>query len=199
MTTAGEAEDRRARRRRSAARPTREQRMTNGCKEAEGMTTNGRQEAEGLTSAGAERGFTLLELTIALVLLALLSAVLFGSVKLAGRSTDSGEAKAEGAATMRLAEEFLRTNLEAQHPLRMRKIVDWPLLFTGADDEMRYTADLPPRVAGGGIWFYRLVVSRTGVIRPRTAGGRCPRHGTPPPALREAPHTASATAGPASA
>jgi general secretion pathway protein J len=104
------------------------------------------------------RGFTLLELIIALVLLGMLSAVLFGSVKLAGRSTDSGEAKANAAATMRLTQQFLRTNLEAQHPLRMRKIVDWPLLFVGAASELRYASELPPRVAGGGIWFYRLAV-----------------------------------------
>ena len=104
------------------------------------------------------RGFTLLELIIALVLLGLLSAVLFGSVKLAGRSTDGGEAKAGAAASMRLAQQFLRTNLEAQHPLRMRKILDWPLLFTGAADELRYAARLPARVAGGGIWYYRLLV-----------------------------------------
>ena len=105
-----------------------------------------------------ERGFTLLELIVALVLLGLLSAVLFGSVKLAGRSSDSGEAKVEAAATMRLAQEFLRANLESQHPLRMRKIADWPLLFTGTGDELRYAAALPSRIAGGGIWYYRLAV-----------------------------------------
>ena len=104
------------------------------------------------------RGFTLLELTIALTLLALLSAVLFGSLRLAGRSTDSGQAKVEAASSMRLAQDFLRTNLEAQHPLRMRKIVEWPILFRGARNELRYASDLPPRVAGGGIWFYRLSV-----------------------------------------
>ena len=104
------------------------------------------------------RGFTLLELIIALVLLALLSGVLFGSLKLAGRSTDSGEAKAGAAASMRLAQQFLRTNLEAQHPLRMRKILDWPLLFTGTADELRYAGRLPARVAGGGMWYYRLVI-----------------------------------------
>ncbi|HEX6137162.1 MAG TPA: prepilin-type N-terminal cleavage/methylation domain-containing protein [Casimicrobiaceae bacterium] len=105
-----------------------------------------------------QRGFTLLELTIALVLLGLLSAVLFGSVRLAGRSTDGGEAKTQAAASMRLAQDFLRANLEAQHPLRMRKIVEFPLLFTGASDELRYASELPPRVAGGGLWFYRLAV-----------------------------------------
>src|SRR6476646_4763828 len=125
------------------------------CCEAEPRRVGGARMLRGRHEA---RGFTLLELIIALVLLGLLSAVLFGSVKLAGRSTDSGEARAGAAASMRLAQQFLRTNLEAQHPLRMRKMVDWPLLFAGASDELRYAARLPTRIAGGGIWYYRLVV-----------------------------------------
>jgi general secretion pathway protein J len=104
------------------------------------------------------RGFTLLELIVALVLLGLLSAVLFGSVRLAGRSTDRGEAAVENASSMRLAQQFLRANLESQHPLRMRKMLDWPLLFSGTQDELRYSSTLPPRVGGGGIWYYRLAV-----------------------------------------
>jgi general secretion pathway protein J len=109
-------------------------------------------------SAPLQRGFTLLELAIALTLLALMSAVLFGALRLAGRSTDSGEAHAEASASMRLAQDFLRTNLEAQHPLRMRKMLEWPLVFRGARNELRYASDLPPRVAGGGSWYYRLAV-----------------------------------------
>ncbi|HET9750391.1 MAG TPA: prepilin-type N-terminal cleavage/methylation domain-containing protein, partial [Casimicrobiaceae bacterium] len=111
-----------------------------------------------MSPAGRHAGFTLLELIVALVLLGLLSAVLFGSLRLAGQSTDRGDAAAQRAASMRLAQQFLRANLEAQHPLRMRKIVDWPLLFTGTGDEIRYAAELPARVAGGGVWFYRLAV-----------------------------------------
>ena len=106
----------------------------------------------------AARGFTLLELIVALVLFALLSGVLFGSLKLAGRSTDSGEAKADAVSSMRLAEDFLRSNLAQEHPQRMRKIVQFPLLFTGTQDELRYASELPARVAGGGIWFFRLAV-----------------------------------------
>jgi general secretion pathway protein J len=145
MSAPGEAEPRRVGGARLSRGRCAVMRMTRRCNEAEGMRR-------------ISSGFTLLELIIALVLLAMLSGVLFGSVKLAGRSTDSGEARAEAAASMRLAQSFLRTSLEAQHPLRMRKIVDWPLLFVGASDELRYAAELPPRVAGGGIWFYRLAV-----------------------------------------
>lgn len=112
--------------------------------------------------AGTMRGFTLVELLIALTLMALLSAVLFGSMQLAGKSWDAGDAKAEGTASMRLAAQFLRAQLEEQHPQRMKKIVEFPLLFNGTGDEVEYAAALPARVQGGGIWLYRLHVVQVG-------------------------------------
>lgn len=102
------------------------------------------------------RGFTMIELMIALVLLALMSAVLFGSLNLAGRSSDAGNAKAEASSGMRLAGDYLRTQLTAQHPQRMRKLQDFPLLFGGESDQLRYAAPMPGRVGLGGVWFYRL-------------------------------------------
>jgi len=107
-----------------------------------------------------QRGFTLLELSIALVLLALMAALLYGALGFAGESWDRGEAKADATSSMRLAEDFLRSQLEAQHPLRMRKVAEFPLLFAGERDELRYAAQLPLRVAAGGIWYYRLSLAR---------------------------------------
>jgi len=104
------------------------------------------------------RGFTLLELVVALTLLALMASVLYGALDYAGRSWQGGEAKVEGTAAMRLSHGFLRTQLESQHPLRMRKMIDFPLLFTGSRDELRFAAALPARITGGGIWYYRLSV-----------------------------------------
>jgi general secretion pathway protein J len=119
------------------------------------------------------RGFTLLELVIALVLLALMAAVLAGSLSLAGRSWDAGEAKAESSSGMRLATDYLRTQLAGQHPQRMRKIAEFPLLFGGETEELRYTATLPGRVGLGGMWYYRLALApaptngRVGLILER--------------------------------
>lgn len=104
----------------------------------------------------AMRGFTMIELMIALVLLALMSAVLFGSLNLAGRSSDAGNAKAEASSGMRLAANYLRTQLAAQHPQRMRKLAEFPLLFGGEADQLRYAAPMPGRVGLGGMWYYRL-------------------------------------------
>lgn len=133
------------------------------------------------------RGFTLLELTIALVLLALMSGVLYGALGMAGKSVDRGEAKVEATAGMRLAQEFLRAQLEMQHPLRMHKVQEFPLLFAGDREQLRYAAPLPPRVAAGGIWYYRISVARDDArsplvlerITPDINGARVPEFSDP--------------------
>jgi general secretion pathway protein J len=109
--------------------------------------------------AKASRGFTLLELVVALTLLALMASILFGALGYAGRSWEGGEAKTESTAAMRLSHGFLRAQLESQHPMRMRKMPDHPLLFHGTREELRFAAALPARISGGGIWYYRLRVS----------------------------------------
>ncbi|MBK9704459.1 MAG: prepilin-type N-terminal cleavage/methylation domain-containing protein [Betaproteobacteria bacterium] len=112
----------------------------------------------------AERGFTLLELIVALLLLALMAAVMVGSVSLSARSWDGGEAKAADVADMRQTQAFLREQLSAQYPQRVRGAVDLPLMFAGERDEIRYAAALPPRVAGGGVYFFRLALARSGAV-----------------------------------
>ena len=126
-------------------------------------------------------GFTLVELTIALVLMAGIAAVLFGSLSLAARSWDSGEAVAQQVSDMRATQSYLRTQISEAYPQRLRMAVEMPLLFAGARDEIRYAAALPARVAEGGVYYFRVAVVRDGeksqLVQERT---------TPDPAaLRE--------------
>jgi len=110
----------------------------------------------------AQRGFTLVELTIALLLMAAMSAVLFGSLSLAARSWDGGENKVQQVGDMRATETYLRSQLSSEYPQRLWKAVDVPLLFSGERDEIRYAAILPARVADGGVYYFRLAVVRSG-------------------------------------
>ena len=114
---------------------------------------------QGTRVARREDGFTLLELVIALSLLALMAAVLAGSVSLSAKSWDGGEAKAAEVSEMRQAQEFLRGQMTALYPQRMRKAADLPLMFAGEREEIRYAAALPPRVIEGGVYFFRLSLS----------------------------------------
>lgn len=131
--------------------------------------------------AGA-RGFTLVELVVALLLLALMASVMFGSLSLSARSWDGGEAKVAQVAEMRQTQEFLRSQLAAQLPQRLRKAVEFPLLFGGDRDEIRYAAALPPRVIDGGVYYFRLALLRSG-----SAGELVLQRLIPEPDAREAP------------
>ena len=112
--------------------------------------------------AARSRGFTLVELTIALVLMAAIAALLYGSLSLAARTWDGGEAKMQQVADLRTTQTYLRSQIAAEYPQRMLKIAEFPLLFSGERDEMRYAAALPPRVAEGGVYYFRLAVVRDG-------------------------------------
>jgi len=108
------------------------------------------------------RGFTLIELMLALVLMAGISSILYGSLALASRSWDGGEAKADQVSDMRSTLAYLRAQLSEQYPQRMWKTPEVQLMFAGERDEMRYAAVLPERVAGGGVYYFRLAVVRNG-------------------------------------
>jgi general secretion pathway protein J len=106
------------------------------------------------------RGFTLVELTVALVLMAGIAAVVFGSLSLAARTWDGGEAKAQEVSDMRSAQSYLRAQIAAQYPQRVWKADELPLMFAGERDEIRYAAALPERVAEGGVYYFRVAVTR---------------------------------------
>ena len=105
-------------------------------------------------------GFTLVELTVALVLMAGIAAVLFGSLALAARTWDGGEAKVQEVADMRSAQAYLRAQLSAQYPQRLWKADELPLMFAGEREEIRYAAVLPERIADGGVYYFRVAVAR---------------------------------------
>jgi general secretion pathway protein J len=105
------------------------------------------------------RGFTLVELTVALVLMAAIAAVVFGSLSLAARTWDGGEAKAQEVSDMRATQSYLRSQLAAQYPQRVWKAEELPLMFAGERDEIRYAAALPERVAEGGVFYFRVAVA----------------------------------------
>jgi prepilin-type N-terminal cleavage/methylation domain-containing protein len=122
-----------------------------------------------------ERGFTLIELSIALVLLALMASTLYGSLSLAGTSWDRGEAKAQQTGEMRLTEDFLRRTLTSQHPLRLQTVIEKPLYFAGTRDSLSYAAALPGR-AGAGMYYFRVAVTPNGGTSRLTLSRVIPDH-----------------------
>jgi general secretion pathway protein J len=87
-----------------------------------------------------EGGFTLIELVIALSLLVVMLALLWGSLNFAVRSWDTGEARAAQAAERRQADGFLRREMAALFPMRWKDPQVAKLAFEGERDRLRFVS-----------------------------------------------------------
>lgn len=98
------------------------------------------------------RGFTLVEVLIATVLLAAGLALAFGTLRAATATAQRGEAMAARSEHMRAVAGFLRGRLVAARPLAFAFDVEatLPVRFTGRPDAMRFVADLPAWLGQGG-------------------------------------------------
>lgn len=108
----------------------------------------------------AQKGFTLLELLIGMVLLGLILTLLFGGLRLGTRSWDSGDKRAGDAAQLRAIQGFMRRELSQVFPLRWKNEADTRLAFVGTPDAMRFVAPLPVQVGGGGLYLLGLELEK---------------------------------------
>lgn len=111
----------------------------------------------------AARGFTLLELLVALTLMSMLVVMLFAGLRFGARVWDGGAAHSERIAEVRLAQEFLRRQLEQARPGALAD--DDPAddaRFEGGRDRLRFLAPWPTRAAAAQLYLHELYLSDSG-------------------------------------
>lgn len=102
----------------------------------------------------SEGGFTLLELLVAMTLLALLTVMLSGGVRFGTRVWESGEAKDDQSAGVR---EFLRRSIEGMLPEPRDTQDPASVLFaTGSSTSLEFTTRTMAEAAMGGRYFLQL-------------------------------------------
>jgi general secretion pathway protein J len=105
---------------------------------------------------GTEAGFTLIEVLVSLVLLALVLGLLAGGLRYA-RSTWDAAARLDELAGSDMAESFLRARIAEAMPLyEQRRAGTVRALFLGAGDAMTFVAPAPNGPAGAGLYRYTL-------------------------------------------
>ena len=112
----------------------------------------------------ASRGFTLIEVLIAMVLLVAGLALAFATLGAATRTAARGEAMADRSERMRAVEGFMRTRLTGARPIafdidQTRAIA---VRFIGERERMRFVADIPDYLGRGGPYLHDFRIEDAG-------------------------------------
>lgn len=107
-----------------------------------------------------QRGFTLIEILIAMTLLGLLMAMLFGGLRLGTRAWEASDVRSADLARLEAVQGFIRRALTGAYPLvntgdddAKRKIT-----FTGGAQAVAFTALMPAHFGVGGFYTITLAV-----------------------------------------
>lgn len=108
-------------------------------------------------------GFTLIEVMLAILLLAVLLAAAFGGIRSAVKGMEVGEALIDRTNRLRVAQEFVRHQLSRSLPLPFGQEsgTGSNLLFEGEHDLIRFVAPMPGYLSNGGAYVQTLELTNT--------------------------------------
>ena len=109
-------------------------------------------------------GFTLLEIMVAMVVLALIVTTAFGAVRLGERSWEAGHARATEIETMRSVAGVLQRQFNQILPLTWDRGTQTVLAFSGNRERIRFIAPAPQHRGSTGLFEYTLTLETDGDI-----------------------------------
>jgi general secretion pathway protein J len=109
-----------------------------------------------------QRGFTIIEVMIALTLMAFILAILFAGFRLASTTWDAAESSADAAARAGAAQGFLRRLIAQSIPLPWRASPTRAIAFKGDSKSLHFIAALPMYLDAGGLRQIHLSIETDG-------------------------------------
>ena len=105
-----------------------------------------------------QRGFTLIEILVAMTLLGVVMVLLFGGLRLGTRVWESGDESVEELARLEVVQGFIRRHLSQAYPLVVSDSRgERRISFVGRSDTLEFTTLMPAHLGAGGL--HRLVLS----------------------------------------
>jgi general secretion pathway protein J len=98
-----------------------------------------------------QRGFTLVELVVAMVLLGAMLLLMYGGLSFAARGWDAGDVNGRRTADRRIGENFLRRELSELFPMRWKEPGSVKFAFEGDRDSIRFVSSRPAGITSGGL------------------------------------------------
>lgn len=110
----------------------------------------------------AQSGFTLIEVVVALSLMAFALALVFGMVRSTGRATERAEQTAQRSERMRAVQGLLRSQLSAAMPMPLRIDPDSgeAVFFIGDQRSVEFIGNMPGYLSRGGPYWQRFDLVR---------------------------------------
>jgi general secretion pathway protein J len=102
-------------------------------------------------SRGRQRGFTLIEVVLAMVLLGTMLLLLYSGLSFALRSWDAADVVGRGTADRRIGENFLRRELTEIFPMRFKDAMAVKVAFAGDANRLRFVSTRPVGATLGGL------------------------------------------------
>ncbi len=108
-----------------------------------------------------ECGFTLLEILIALVLMALAMVGVWGALRTGAKLSRSADASIQQSDRVRAVQQFLRDYLGGAQPQAYAPAADQPArMFEGAAQKLTWVAPMPAQLGDGGLFVQTLQLVR---------------------------------------
>jgi general secretion pathway protein J len=108
-------------------------------------------------------GFTLLEVLVAVVIMAVIMTTAFGALRLGGRSWEAGVTRASGNESFRAVADLLRRQVSQVIPMRWPDGTEKRIAFEGTPAQLRFVAPAPQQYRDAGLFEYGFIAQRDGV------------------------------------
>jgi general secretion pathway protein J len=105
-------------------------------------------------------GFTLLEILVAVVMMAVIMTMAFGALRLGERSWQAAIDRASGNETFRAVADLLRRQIVQIIPMAWPGDTQQRIAFEGAPTQLSFIAPAPQQYAQAGLFEYRLSAQR---------------------------------------
>lgn len=119
---------------------------------------------------GRQAGFTLIEMLLAISLLAMMMGMIYASLNVGIRAWDAGDSRVAEASNWRMVERFMRRELAQVFPTRWRGVAQPNIAFEGTATSLRYVSALNldaalQNGASGGLQWAELALLDGGVLQ----------------------------------
>ena len=107
-------------------------------------------------------GFTLLEVLVAIVIMAVIMTTAFGALRLGGRSWEAGVTRASDNESFRAVADLLRRQVSQVIDMRWEDGTEKRIAFAGTSGQLHFVAPAPRQYRRAGLFEYGLIVQRDG-------------------------------------